>query len=111
MTETNPIPGYRVTGSRNTDRLTSFEYLKQTPAAAKLLSKLRSAALSEGASCLNDGRYTSDDLPTDREAALMCSLCPVFEPCEVYTAVARPAWGVWAGVVKGRELQKAMEGE
>lgn len=104
------IRGYRVVGDRPRDRQLSFEYLKQDGKSAKLLTVLRTAAVREGASCLGKAeKWTSEELPTDRQAALMCATCPVFDLCKEYTDAAHPAWGVWAGTVKGRKLKEAME--
>lgn len=44
------------------------------------------------------------DTPTDEEAELMCSGCPVFLKCDTYAQVAHPAFGVYAGKVYGRSL-------
>lgn len=104
------IKGYRVVGERPKDRSLSYEYLKQDGKSAKLLTVLRTAAVREGATCLGKAeKWTSEELPTDRQAALMCATCPVFDLCKEYTDAAHPAWGVWAGQVKGRKLKEAME--
>lgn len=42
--------------------------------------------------------------PTDEEAVVMCQGCPIFAECSDYATRARP-FGVWAGVVYGREEQ------
>lgn len=107
------IRGYRIIGDRPKDRSLSYDYLKQSHTAAKLLTVLRSEAVKQGANCLgNPEKWTGEELPTDREAQLACASCPVIQQCEQYREAAHPAWGNWAGVVKGRNLQKAMqEGE
>lgn len=104
------IRGYRVVGDRPRDRSLSHTYLQQDGKSAKLLTMLRTEAVNKGANCLGKPeQWTSDDLPSDKEAQLMCATCDVFELCKTYAGSAHPAWGVWAGRVYGRNLQKAME--
>lgn len=105
------IKGYRVIGERPKDRSLSYEYLKQDGKSAKLLTVLRTAAVREGANCLGKAeKWTSEELPTDREAQMMCATCPlVGKECQDYTNAAHPSWGVWNGEVKGRKLKEAME--
>lgn len=43
-------------------------------------------------------------VPSDFEARMMCHGCPLFDLCKDYADVGRPAWGVWAGKVHGRDL-------
>lgn len=104
------IRGYRVIGERAKDRSLSYEYMKQDSKSAKLLTVLRTEAVKKGANCLGKPEeWTNDELPTDREAQMMCAGCPVFDQCNAYRESAHPAWGNWAGVVKGRKLKEAME--
>lgn len=104
------IRGYRPAGDRPRDRQLSYSYMQQDSRSAKLLAELRTAAVQEGSNCLGKPeQWTGDDLPTDREAQLMCASCPVFDLCRQYSEAAHPAWGNWAGVVKGRKLKEAME--
>lgn len=104
------IRGYRILGDRPKDRSLSMEYLQQSPKAAKLLKELWDRAPKEGANCVGEPeKWTSEDLPTDREAQMMCAGCPMLQLCREYTDAAHPAWGVWAGTVKGRKLKEAME--
>ena len=107
------IPGYRTLGDPpKPDRMLSTAYLQQTSRASKLLRELWHRAPIEGAPCVGKAeQWTSDDLPTDREAQLACSSCPVFDLCKEYTEEAHPAWGLWAGTVRGRALKEAMEDE
>lgn len=107
------IKGYRIVGERPKDRSLSYEYLKQDGKSAKLLTILRTEAAKQGANCVGKpDKWTGDELPTDREAQMACASCPVWDLCNSYREAAHPAWGNWAGVVKGRNLQKAMrEGE
>lgn len=100
------IRGYRPQAERPRERQLSMDYIQQTPRAAKLLKVLWS---TEGKNC--EGRteeFSGEDLPTDREAQLMCAGCPALETCGLYRDEAHPAWSVWAGTVKGRRLQEAM---
>lgn len=106
------IRGYKIVGDRPKDRQLSLGYLQQSHEAAKLLGELRVKAtdLKNPAKCLGKAdQYSGDELPTDREAQIMCSGCPVLELCGRYRDVAHPAWGVWSQQVRGRNLQKAME--
>lgn len=101
------IRGYRPVGDRPRTRELSMDYLQQTPRAAKLLKVLWS---TEGKNC--EGRteeFSGEELPTDREAQLMCAGCPALETCGLYRDEAHPAWGTWGSTVKGRNLQKAMQ--
>lgn len=100
------IRGYRPQAERPRERQLALDYLQQTPRAAKLLKVLWS---TEGKNC--EGRteeFSGEELPTDREAQLMCAGCDALATCGIYRDEAHPAWGVWAGVVKGRKLQEAM---
>lgn len=104
------IRGYRVVGDRPRDRSLSYTYLQQDGKSAKLLTVLRTEAVKKGSNCLGKPeQWTSDELPSDKDAQLMCASCPVFDLCKQYKEAAHPAWGVWAGEVKGRKLKEAME--
>lgn len=43
-------------------------------------------------------------VPTDFEAKLACTGCPLLELCSDYAEKARPAFGIWAGKLYGRDL-------
>lgn len=43
--------------------------------------------------------YTGNTMPTDAEAAKLCSGCPLIEPCGLKAATERPDWGIWGGQV------------
>lgn len=104
------VKGYRILGDRPKSRELSYDYLQQSPKASKLLRELWDRAPKEGANCVGQPeKWTSDDLPTDREAALMCASCPLMDLCREYTQEAHPAIGVWAGTVRGRNLLAAMK--
>lgn len=49
--------------------------------------------------CLNDDRFTADELkPGDViELTETCTLCPLRAACENYAREGRPAAGFWAG--------------
>lgn len=104
------IKGYRTVGDPpKPSRELSMGYLQQSSRASKLLKELWDRAPIEGAPCVgNADKWTSDDLPSDREAQLMCSPCPLASLCAEYRDEAHPAIGVWSGVVKGRNLLEAM---
>lgn len=82
-------------------------YLQQTAKAAKLLKVLRTSP-GEKPCTGNFEKWAGEELPTDREAQLMCAGCPLIDICEQYAEEAHPAWGVWAGEVYGRRLQELM---
>lgn len=103
------IRGYRPIGDRPRDRQLSYSYMQQDSRSAKLLAELRTAAVQEGSNCLGKPeQWTGDDLPTDREAQLMCASCRVFALCNEYAENAHVAHGVWGGRVYGRRLAEAM---
>lgn len=107
-----PIRGYRV-GTEPTPepRGQSIEYLRLTAPAAHSLDRLRNGAITRGANCLGrEDEFTGDPLPSDEQAQRLCTGCPVFKQCAEYRDVAKPAYGVYAGVVRGRALQEK-EGE
>lgn len=106
----NTIRGYRPQADRPRERELSYDYMLQTPKAARLLKMLWAAPEKN---CTGDpDKWTSDDLPTDREAQLLCSGCPLLNNiCKEYTEEAHPAWGVWAGTVRGRKLKEVMDDE
>lgn len=88
-----------------------LEYLQQDRNAANLLRELWETAPKEGAPCVgNEEQFAGEDLPTDKEAALMCATCPAKtrKVCSDYTKAAHPAWGVFDGRVFGRKLEEAM---
>lgn len=105
------IRGYRVVGDRPRDRSLSYTYLQQDGKSAKLLTVLRTEAVKKGSNCLGKPeQWTSDELPSDKDAQLMCASCPLMgNECEDYVRAAHPSWGVWNGEVKGRKLKEAME--
>ena len=113
MADYPSIAGYRINQeSPKPERTLSIEYLKQSPEASKANMELWKAAAREGANCYKDPNwFTSDDLPTDREAQLACSSCPVFDLCDNYANVAKNRYGVLAGRVYGRRLQEELKDE
>lgn len=103
------IRGYRIVGDRPKSRELSYDYMQQSAKASKLLRELWDRAPKEGANCVGEPeKWTSDELPTDREAQIMCSSCDILELCRAYAEEARPAWSVWGGKVYGRNLDEQM---
>lgn len=43
--------------------------------------------------------YTAANIPSDVEAAKLCSGCPLLQACANKAAAERPGWGVWGGQV------------
>lgn len=106
------IRGYKIIGDRPKDRQLSMSYLQQSHEAAKLLGELRVKAtdLKNPAKCLGKAdQYSGDELPTDREAQIMCSGCPLVALCSEYAETAHVAHGVWGSRVYGRRLAEAMK--
>lgn len=103
------IRGYRVVGDRPRDRSLSYTYLQQDGKSAKLLTILRTEAVKKGSNCLGKPeQWTSDELPSDKDAQLMCASCPLIALCNDYAETAHVAHGVWGGKVYGRRLAEAM---
>lgn len=92
------IKGYRIVGDRPKDRQLSYTYMQQDGKSAKLLTILRTEAVRQGANCLGKpDKWTGDELPTDREAQMMCATCPLVQICSQYAEGAHVAHGVWGG--------------
>lgn len=120
MNEYQPIRGTKPLADRKVDRQLSVNYLHQKKNAADLLAELWRKAPGgvdehgnevKPANCYGKEEFTSDDLMTDREAALACAGCPLFSICRTYSETAHPAWGTFGGRVHGRALQEAMGDE
>lgn len=106
------IRGYRPLPERKEDRKLSFAYLHPDSVAAKLNNKLWHSALDEGAPCVGrEDEFSGDTLPSDREAALMCSTCPLatFRLCGQWAEAEHLAYGVAGGRVWGRKLEEALK--
>lgn len=105
------IRGYRVIGDPpKPDRELSFNYLQLKDEAAKALTILRAKVKKDGANCIGrEDEFSGKELPTDRDAQLMCAGCPAFQECEIYRQLAHPAWGVHAGKVHGRGTMETVE--
>lgn len=105
------IRGFRIVGDPpKPDKKFNVDYMHHAHGEEALHSALWKASQSTGANCLNrEEEFSGEDLPSDREAQLLCASCPVLDLCRAYAEVAHPAWGVFGGRVYGRNLQKAME--
>lgn len=103
-----PINGYRVgRDAPKPERELRVDNLLLKPAAAHALDKLRRKVLSDGANCLGrEDEFSGEELPSDEDAAKMCLGCPAKEECKIFLELGRPAWGVWAGQVRGRSLEQ-----
>lgn len=108
MASDETIKGYRPQADRPKQRSLSFDYLQQSSKSARLLAELWRRAPEENAPCVGKAEWTADELPTDRQAQLMCAPCPLLVLCEEYRQAAHPSWGVWSGKVQGRNLRDAM---
>lgn len=110
------ISGYRPGTEGTPTKVYDIRHLLLSPEATKAQSNLYQAVWDHGdeVPCVqNPEPYTSDDLPTDREAQMMCGSCPVAvkTKCAIFAEIARPAHGVFAGQVHGRALAEAMKDE
>lgn len=106
------IRGYRIVADRKKERELSLDYMMHTKQGSHALQILWATAQSEQAPCIdNPDAYIPDELPSDREASLLCARCPMLarKACAVYAEVGHPAWGVWDGRVFGRKLEEAMK--
>lgn len=109
MTYEGPsIKGTRIIGDRRPDKQYSITSLELKAGAGRPFLEL---ITSPDAPCRNDEAFTSDELPSDERAALMCSMCPqkTFDRCETYAEKQHESWGVWAGRVRGRKLAEQMK--
>ena len=110
MTDHSSIRGFRIVGDAPKQRELSMGYLQQSSEASRLLQELWYRAPIEGANCVGrTEEFSGDELPSDREAALLCAGCPLAKICAQYAEVAHPAWGVLGGKVYGRNLAEAMK--
>lgn len=100
------VRGYRILGDRpKPDKRFNDDYLRPTSEAAHAHTKLRESVRVNGANCVGRAEeFSGDELPTDREAQMMCASCPSWEACDFYRLVAKPAFGVWAGRSYGEHL-------
>lgn len=106
------IRGYKIVGDRPKERSLSMEYLKQSHTAVNAHTELKQAINKKGANCVGKWEiWDGDDMPTDREAQMLCASCPVFDLCKQYAEASHPAWTILAGKVYGRKLKEAMEDE
>lgn len=109
----NSIPGYRVYGDRpKPDKRFNDDYLRPTSEAAHAHTKLRESVRVNGANCVGRAEeFSGDELPTDREAQLMCAGCESAPACDIYRLVGKPAYGVFNGHVLGRHLNELIGDE
>jgi hypothetical protein len=102
----NSIAGYRPRADRpKADKQFNDDYLRPKTASIR---NLNIAALNGNPNCQDDPRFTSDDLPTDREAQLWCAGCPLLQQCRETAEKEHVAWGVWGAKVYGRALKEVM---
>lgn len=88
--------------TRNSPRLTE---------AARKLDALTRAGVDTPPACDGDDTFIADrgtlvtaDLTRMR---LVCSRCPLLEPCGDYARTARPEAGYWAGIAYGKPERAA----
>lgn len=123
MNTNQTINGYRIDSrdKKSVKQTREFDYLLPKAKTMDALEALQDAVDEENKRdegvkrwcAANPDRWINYDdpdniyeEPTDEEAQLMCADCPLFQLCSDYAKVARPAFGVWAGNVYGRELNE-----
>lgn len=110
MNREQTVRGFRVLGDRKPERELSYEYLKLGHEATLAQDALRDSVRKNGANCVGrEDEFSGDRLMSDRDAQLECAGCPSFTACDLFRKVAHPAWGVFAGHVKGRGLMEDLE--
>lgn len=117
------VRGYRILGDRpKPDKRFNDDALRQTAEAAHLLDTLwkvapprpatATTAAYRGTNCYGkEDQYTSDELPSDEEAAYMCGDCPALQLCRTYAKVSHISYGVWGGEAYGRHLNELIGDE
>lgn len=108
------VRGYRPGTEGGAVRMYDIRHLTLSPEATRAQAELyeQVAENADNVPCVrNPGPFVSDDLPTDRQAQMMCASCPlaVFKACKTFADLSRPAHGVHAGKVHGRALAEAMK--
>lgn len=114
------IPGYRIDSrdKRSVKQSKELDYLGPKKGSQEALENLHDAVDRDNKLDKPERNcYGKEDLfrdyddpknlagvPTDFEAKVMCHGCPLFTLCNDYREKGRPAWGVWAGRVHGRDL-------
>lgn len=99
-------------GDQKPDRQLSYDYLKLNSEAARALTALRESVRKRGANCKGrENEFSGDTLMSPRDAQLECAGCPSFEACDFFKKVAHPAWGTWAGEVRGRGVMEEVESD
>ena len=64
--------------------------------SSEAFDALKFAMIDTSAACLDDDRFIDDDqAPADLTP--ICASCPLFDLCNTYAAIERPAGGIWAG--------------
>lgn len=106
------IPGTRPGTERQTPRLYSIQTVMLSPEESEDLAELQQKALEEEANCLGKSeQWVGDELPTDRDAQYLCAGCKVKKLCRDYAEKYHPAYGVWSGVVYGRDIEASEKEE
>lgn len=105
------IRGYRVgTDSPKPAKELRVDNLLLKPVAAHALRNLRAKVRDAGSNCEDRAEeFSGRTLPSDGDAAKMCLGCPAKTECAIFLEVGRPAYGVWAGQVRGRALEEEEE--
>lgn len=112
MNSDTSIRGYRIREVRKPDRELSYTYLQLSHDGAQAQTNLRESVAKNGANCVDkEEQFSGDELPSARDASLMCASCPSFNACEIYARLGRPAWGVHHGQVYGKGIMETVEEE
>lgn len=106
------IRGFKITPVVKPDRELSYAYMQMSSPAVHAYNALKESVRVNGANCVGrEDEFSGETLMSDAEAQLACSTCESFTQCEIFAKLGRPAWGVFAGVTHGRELQEQIERE
>lgn len=99
------IRGFRITNGDKPAKDTTPSHLRLTEDGAIAVDELKKAVKEHRAPCFNrpDIFTDYDEPPTDEYARLACAGCPLLAQCKEMAELTKPAWGIQAGSVYGRE--------
>lgn len=100
----NTLRGFRISNGDTPARVVTPNHMVLPPNGEKALADLREAAAVDRPNCLNrEDEFSGEEVVPNWRARALCSGCPIFEKCETYAKVTKPAWGVHAGKWYGEE--------
>lgn len=48
--------------------------------------------------------YDAFNVPSPAKAKMLCHGCPLFAECDEFGKAERPGWGIWGGMVYGKDI-------